>query len=57
MYFLVNASPKPLNLATLNFAGPYVTHVLVMFLGDLDLKVNVRGKKAVFAMVYHRLLL
>ena len=25
LYFLVNASPKPLDITTLNFAGVYVT--------------------------------
>ena len=52
MYFLVNASlPEPLDIATSNFAGAY--EGTGRHFCNIDPKVNVKGKKRVFAMVYH----
>ena len=43
MYFLVNASPKPLEVATSNFAGTYV--ILGKILCDHDPNVKVSDEK------------
>ena len=50
MYFLVNASPK--QLQTLQVHRSHDVEVC-----NLDPKLKVKGKKGVFAMVYHQLLL
>ena len=55
MYFLVNASPKLLDVAT-SFAGVYeMRRVLGNILCNHDPKVKVKSEKRVFAMVNHRL--
>ena len=59
MHCLVNAFPKQLGVATLNFAGAYVCDMMKRVLGNISsyLDTKVKVKKRVFAMVYRRLLL
>ena len=61
MNFLVNASPKSVDVATLNFAGAMV-HTLhdvagtgQHFFETMTPKSRSKVNKCVFAMVYHRL--
>ena len=53
--FLVNASPKPLNVATLNFAGAYDLMIYRTMLGNICVALISRPiakvKKRVFVVV------
>ena len=55
MYFLVNTSPKRLDIATTNFAGAYSRSHDVEGTGQSFVSQGQRQKKQIFETGYHRL--